>query len=98
MSEVIDLAARREAKRREGWISGPAVCLQCAHEWVAVRPEGTLGMECPECHTFKGVNKGLVFIDDKHWTCGCGNDLLRIAGGRAYCPLCGREWPCHLGD
>ena len=31
------------------WCNGAAWCLECRHEWVAVRPLGAESLECPAC-------------------------------------------------
>lgn len=34
----------------EIWKAGPANCLNCGREWVAVWPLGADGLVCPTCH------------------------------------------------
>lgn len=55
-------------------ITGPAVCLECRHKWVAVAPVGTWHVECPGCGTFKGVFDGLCQAQegDFAFICDCG--------------------------
>jgi hypothetical protein len=52
--------------------AGQALCTQCGHEWVAVAPVGTVVLECPGCHTFKGLFKGPIEPEHGIWTCNCG--------------------------
>lgn len=49
MNTVVDLDAQRPHT------SGPASCLICCHEWVAVVPVTTSLLECPACHNMRGV-------------------------------------------
>lgn len=59
MGEIVDLSARRAAKKAEEaeWWEGPCTCLGCRHTWEGA---GTLGfysnLECPSC----GLPKGTV--------------------------------------
>mgnify|MGYP000489409234 CR=1 FL=1 len=69
-------------------IDGEAKCLACQHEWVAVAPTGTLGLDCPECGAFKGVFKGLT-APDTVWECTCGNSLFFISPEGSMCSICG---------
>lgn len=67
---------------------GAAVCLSCAHEWVAVVPVGTpvnapgevSGLECPKCHSLKGVMKRFLVYDKcPTWHCEkCTSFLFTI--------------------
>ena len=86
---VIDLAAEREA--REPHLKGDARCVACAHTWVAVAPVGTTWLECPSCHTEKGLfvaacwpGKGIGV-----WTCHCGCDVFFLTPRSVQCPNCG---------
>lgn len=70
--------------------SGKALCLTCAHAWVAVTPIGTTWLECPSCHTFKGRFIGpCERPDDPLWHCACGNEIFYVTRRGCYCPNCG---------
>jgi hypothetical protein len=86
MSQVIDLAAARE--ERTPHLSGAAVCLNCRHQWIAVAPVGVFQMECPSCHTEKGVWNRPVG-DDLVWMCNCGSYHFAITKTHALCLHCG---------
>lgn len=90
----------RVIERKEKWreeepddphISGKARCIACAHEWVAVAPTGTTWLECPSCHTEKGLYRFPCEQDAAHWKCGCGNWYFAVTHEGYYCPNCG-EW------
>lgn len=79
-------------------LSGEAMCLQCEKKWMAVTPTGTVeGLECPECHAFKGVLLGLCNVEnDYHWRCNCGCFIFSITENKGiYCLKCGtvQEFP-----
>lgn len=84
---VVDLAEERA--RRGEHLTGPARCLSCRFEWVAVAPVGTVILECPECHLMRGRFVGEVLRDCLHWVCNCGNDLFLVTAEGFYCPHCG---------
>lgn len=87
---IISLQDKR--KEKEGVLSGEARCRECGHEWVAVAPLGTRWLECPQCHTDKGLFKyPCDRKDDLHWTCSCGMDLFTVYEKGIMCPVCG-EW------
>jgi len=69
-------------------ISGNAVCLCCGSKWVAVAEIGSVELECPECHTYKGVYEGMTAPDDI-WQCDCGNQHFYISRDAAVCARCG---------
>lgn len=50
MADIVDLDAQRPH------VAGPAMCLRCEHEWVAVRPLGVVVLECPKCGAERGYN------------------------------------------
>jgi hypothetical protein len=52
MGEVVSLAARREDNTPHA--AGPARCIACKHEWVAVVPAGTTDLRCPSCDLVRG--------------------------------------------
>lgn len=70
---------------------GDAFCLQCGHHWVAVAPPGTVRLECPECHTEKGLFKFECVVPDGTavWECGCGNQLFYLTPVGHLCANCG---------
>ncbi|GAB4576348.1 MAG: hypothetical protein Kow0077_32270 [Anaerolineae bacterium] len=35
---------------RDAWVLHIITCSTCGHEWLCVAPEGTAGIECPQCH------------------------------------------------
>ena len=75
------------------YLSGPARCMACKHEWVAVAPAGTTELECPHCGAMKGFFLGTmdVPVGETHWTCRCGSDIFRISGKTKdiFCANCG---------
>lgn len=88
MAEVIQLADHRPHT------TGPAICLQCRYECIAVIPTGLVCTECPECGLSKLVRKGLVELQDdgplRVWVCSCGNQLFEFYEGRGLlCVTCG---------
>lgn len=58
---------------------GPAFCSQCHHEWTAVAAVGVIFLECPECHTYKGLFKGPIEPANALWTCNCGCTIFCIS-------------------
>ena len=88
----MDKIVKFKPKQLPGTNRGPAHCRECNHKWEALAPEGTVKLECPECHTLKGVfdygispGKGVI------WECACGNDLFCITPDGMYCWRCGKE-------
>lgn len=88
MSNVIDL----DAHRSNPHLAGPAKCLACQHEWAAAAPVGTYHLECPRCHTKRGVwrfacngRQGIPF-----WACRCGSDVFVLTTAELVCTSCGR--------
>lgn len=93
---VASLCAAREARQLH-W-EGPAVCLGCRHEWVAVAPEGTSSnLRCPSCDLPKGTAKFPfgASTGDTVLVCHCGSEALTAYqhGGRLYvrCMACGTD-------
>jgi predicted RNA-binding Zn-ribbon protein involved in translation (DUF1610 family) len=72
-------------------LAGVAICIDCAHEWVAVIPPGEIStrLECPHCRAHKGHMKYQISPGVEEWTCACGNDLFRVTRTHLYCPHCG---------
>lgn len=98
MADVIPFAKRAEPPA-DPHLSGEAVCLSCAHDWVAVVPAGSavnnpddrLSMECPKCHSFKGVmRKFTQYVDVPSWHCAkCGGFLFSVILAKGDVPtLC----------
>lgn len=93
-ANVVDLSEYRKRREHnedgtEGWVSGPAHCLQCDYTWVAVAPVGLRWLQCPDCKSEKGHFEGKVNRGELDWVCKCGNDLFRICEDGAYCTVCG---------
>ena len=72
-------------------MSGPAVCMNCRHRWIAVSPVGEVELECPACQTHRGVREGKIVRPGMHWFCHCGNDLFHATPDGLYCPSCGDD-------
>lgn len=74
-------------------LEGLARCLACHHEWRAAQPVGSYadGMECPTCHTLRGVwVHPLVLADGAdRFVCQCRNDLFMLTRTGTFCVLCG---------
>lgn len=43
-----------------GWESSKVRCDICSHEWIAVRPDNTPKLECPNCHN-------VAYYEDLGW-------------------------------
>jgi len=72
--------------------------MSCSHEWIAVAPAGATWLECPECHTMKGLFKHACLKSAENndgwepwWTCSCGNELFVVYRNGIMCPNCGKE-------
>lgn len=80
-----------EPKTQYEYGEGEAFCLNCNHTWVAVVETGTTQLECPECHTMKGLLKYPYSIveDQPTLSCGCGNQLFYLTPEGHLCPNCG---------
>lgn len=80
-----------EFKRPEQHGAGEAFCFQCKHEWVSVAPTGTVQLECPNCHTMKGLFKFPFNVEegDLVRVCNCGNSLFRLTPEGHLCVNCG---------
>lgn len=87
MTNIIDL--RRAVKEQHG--HGEAFCLQCRHEWQAVAPVGTTQLECPECHTMKGLFRFpfAPSVGQMVRECNCGNQLFYLTPDGHMCANCG---------
>ena len=60
-------------------LAGEAFCIQCKHKWVAVAPSGTVDLECPSCHTMKGLLKYPCEPENSAWVCYCGCHVFMIS-------------------
>jgi hypothetical protein len=85
MGELMHLPTRTE---RGPHLSGEAHCLQCSHEWQGVAPVGTVELQCPECHTMKGLFRNGC-EPTVAWVCGCGCYLFTISPKGIICWKCG---------
>lgn len=74
-------------------LSGPARCIECRHEWVAVAPVGTYELQCPQCESIKGMYIGPVDEDENvdRWQCHCGCDVFKMLRDAIMCYRCGTE-------
>lgn len=70
---------------------GEAFCNQCGHTWTAVAPTGTVQLECPSCHTMKGLFKFpfCVVEGQQVYTCNCGNQHFYLTPEGHLCANCG---------
>lgn len=75
---------------------GPAKCLHCGHEFVAVSEPGVFYFTCPACGLDKAVRAGLCQPPEgaEIWTCECGSEALYAAPEALRCLVCGaRQTP-----
>ncbi len=82
-ADVVELDSHRPHN------TGPAICIVCRHEWVAVAPAGTIWFECPGCGVHQGRFLGPCQRSGLHWTCNCGSDVFHLTPRGPYCPHCG---------
>lgn len=77
---------------KEQMFVGEAFCNHCRHEWTARAPEGTTQLECPECHTLKGMFRGEHSPSDgeERRECACGGQLFFIMPEGHMCANCGK--------
>lgn len=107
---ITDLSQYRESKLAadegeadEGrTLTGPARCLHCRHEWVAVCMEGTTSMECPECSLMQGVfvHRVTAGKGEYRFVCNCGCDTYMVNIDGVTCSHCGvfNDYERLLGD
>lgn len=78
-------------EKKDPHASGEAFCFQCRKEWIAVAPVGTVQLECPECHTMKGLFKFPfnVKVGQLVRECNCGNQLFYLTPEGHLCANCG---------
>lgn len=81
--KVVNLQERRPH------MTGEAVCMACRHEWIAVAPQGTWDLECPECGTNHGVWRNPALAEKPVWKCKCDNEFFVIHTDRIMCARCG---------
>jgi len=86
MSNVIAFQTKEE---RSPHVSGKAFCIECHHEWVSVAPTGTTQVECPSCHTHKGLFRYPCEPEGAAWACSCGCQLFMISTSGILCYKCG---------
>lgn len=75
--------------------AGPARCIACKHEWVAVAPVGLDVFECPACGCHKGTYAGIAARNDVPlWQCKCGCTVFTLTPMDAYCCSCSawQDW------
>ena len=63
MAKIIELDSRRPHCRTK------IDCKRCGHIWIAVYPENTTALECPQCHSFVNEN-GIPVYKNKCQICG----------------------------
>ena len=68
---------------------GQAHCNQCQHKWEGVAPVGTIFLECPQCHTNKGLFTNHVEPQGDRWVCGCKCQLFFVSKRGTQCMNCG---------
>ncbi len=93
MSNVVDLASFRcepVETETETTVSGPAKCAACGKCWVATAPGGVVALECPACHSMRGVFVWPVQPPDGEliWICDCGGDLFVLRPHGPWCVRC----------
>jgi uncharacterized paraquat-inducible protein A len=70
----------------EGW----ATCQQCRHKWYASEvPTGKTEIQCPKCHTAKGLFMYGHEDSESIWICNCGCHVFTISETGAICWRCG---------
>lgn len=71
--------------------SGEAFCLNCNHTWINIGKTGTIQLECPSCHTLKGLYKFPFHVEEGEAfrECTCENYLFIITPNGHLCPNCG---------
>lgn len=75
-------------------LTGDAICSACRKEWTGVVPVGTTELECPDCHTMKGLFKHhLSPITTDLWRCHCGGELFFLIKKEVQCCNCGITTP-----
>lgn len=94
MSQVIPF---KRPEPHEEHLSGEAVCIGCQYKWVAVTPVGVWQLECPSCHSMKGIFRLPIGAGtgDPEFVCECGCVALTayIRHGKFWlrCMSCGLD-------
>lgn len=91
MSDVITLDDHRPHE------AGPVICARCQHSWVAVRPIGATGLECPKCEAQAGMSfLGMLMLPE----CVLGDECCGQVDGDGVCcaPACIRGTVLKLID
>lgn len=90
MGEVAELDAYRPH------LSGHAICVGCAHEFIAVAPVGVTWFECRKCGAHRAHMRLPCEVSGPGtsvWTCACGCTLLQCftdeTGTGFVCVNCG---------
>lgn len=92
MGDLVQLHRPLKTIEPDPHLIGPAKCLACSHEWLAVSPMPCRAMlECPGCHCLRGVFKNEVIREGDRWECWCGNFYFILTSRGTYCPNCA-EW------
>lgn len=94
MGDLIGIEDIRGAKAPH--CSGPARCLACDHEWMAIVPlpfplPPDNWLECPKC----GLSKATIapFAPSSPvLTCSCGNKLFYATKAVNFCPICAQTY------
>lgn len=70
---------------------GEAFCIQCGHEWQAVAEPPVKWLECPNCHTMKGLLRFHFYPPEGSYirVCDCGNELFFLTPEGHLCANCG---------
>ena len=90
MGEVVYINNAVRGEGEDFHMTGDVLCTACKNEWTGVVPVGTHELECPRCHTMKGVFKHhLAPVTNEVWACNCGNKLFFILKNDIQCIECG---------
>lgn len=90
MGDIV--AINHKVAQESRHLQGDAICAACKHEWVAVAPIGTVELECPNCHTWKGLFANPVApFSEVVYECDCGGQIFFITPDGASCYVCGLE-------
>ena len=77
--------------------AGPVICARCQHHWVAVRPSGATGLECPKCGAAMGMSLlGLLHLPETVLGDDCCGELDHQ--GVCCAPACTRGTALKLID
>jgi len=71
-----------------------AVCLGCRHKWAGVAPydpDVMLQLECPECHTMRGVMNYNYDNAKQRFACNCGSEAWMLHPDGPSCIGCGKS-------